>query len=205
MRNARFVAAAALLASCIEGPEGPPGQKGATGPAGPSGPRAASEMAASAYSVAGSPAFTPYRPAYWFSCSAALDLIGQTGALGSDGIKETQLGYVVTLFSNYDVSTSCIASIGTAQDGSGSQYYPSSTVGAAHGNCIASSDYPPLDGNAGFWQYSLPVDPGPMATYNDAPSLLDNKSYVFAESDCTVMRLGRDAVWMDVSLASLLQ
>jgi hypothetical protein len=156
-------------------------------------------MIGDAYSVAGSPSLTPYRPAYWFGCSATLDIEG------SDGIKETGLGYVVTLFTNYDVSTSCSSSIGSAQDGSGSRYYPSVVLGAMEGGCLSAADYLPTDGTAGYWDFSLPLDPGPLATYRDkAGHPLNGRTVVFTEEDCTVMKLGRDAKWQTITLASAL-
>jgi hypothetical protein len=208
MRNARFVAAAALLASCIEGPEGPPGPRGYVGPSGPLGPRGTSETSSNAYSVAGSPSLTPYRPLFWFECIATLDLIGlDANALGSDGIDETGLVYQGTLFTNLDAFVTCSSSIGSAQDSADSRYFPGVMNRAGEAYCLSAADYPPKnDGAAGFWRFQAKTSSGPQVSYVDTPSHpLNGRTYVFTEGDCLVMRLEKDATWKTITLASTLQ
>ena len=209
MNDRGVIAGAAAVAALCFGCDGPPGPQGLAGPQGPRGldgrnagsaAPAVSALPASPYALAGSTAATPYRPLVWISCHVTMDLVtasGSSASLGMDGLNETLLVYRATIFTNGDTDSSCTASIGSAQDGSGSSYYPASTVGSEDASCMASSDYPPFNIEAGFWRFAASPDMSPRAKYVDAGHPLDGRSYVFQESDCSIMVLGQGGEWKD--------
>ena len=184
--------------SGVIGPRGPEGLQGPVGGQGPAGPPGKDGML---------PEGGTYRPRYWVSCNASLDLIsfnstGQPQRL-ADGMSETLLVYNVLLYTNGDVEVSCTAGIGSAQSGTISDYFPAVTNGASTGLCIAPADYPPFGTQAGFWQ--LQTSSGPHAQYMDAdnPLGLNGFSHSFTESECNSDVLGDDGKWTHVTLSDV--
>lgn len=163
-------------------------------------------------SVAGSGSTlpVPYRPLFWVGCGKTLDLLTTTTtpvSPGKDGISETGLDYVLTLFSNGDVSVSCTAAAGSAQDGSAAAYYPTVVPGAAAGGCIASVDLPPftvIPGAVGAWNFQVRGG-GPRAVYLDADPghPLNGFTYAFTDADCNPLVMGSDALWQDTTLTDV--
>jgi hypothetical protein len=99
------------------------------------------------------------RPNGWFRCIVALDLIGvgpDALVRGEDGLAETGLDYAVLRYSNGDFEVQCTADLGSADQGSGSGYYPAPIVAAADRRCTANSDFddPGSGIHAGFWHFS---------------------------------------------------
>lgn len=184
-----------------QGPPGPPGPEGPMGERGPMGLQG----------PPGKDAAGGYRPLFWVSCSRALDLITPTGP-GTDGITETLLSYSWLQYSNHDVEATCIASIGSAQDGSGAAYFPATVMGALTGGCIAAADYPPSapGEDVGYWNFTTtgtgldraPGPDGPQAQYKDVPShWLTGRIVTFAENDCNVQQMDASGVWRDAALS----
>lgn len=194
MRLHRWVVAALLLMNCY-GPPGSPGIEGRQGARGAEGPQ-------------GKPS-SGYRPVYWVNCGVALDII-RIGAAGieraPDGQAETLLRYSLVVYNDGDVEVDCGAGIGTAQEGSGSGYYPEPTKGASTGGCIANADFIGNTGSsAGFWSFDVATAACPRAAYVDAdnPLGLNGFSYKYSDSDCHADMLGDDGKWSPVTLSDV--
>lgn len=192
----------------IQGPKGDKGDRGDVGPEGPQGPDGREgTMGMSVGGAAGSPAVKPYRPLYWVACDTTLDLITvSNGSIqrAADGMAETFLKYTLTLYVDHDVDVSCTAAIGSAQEGSGSGYYPNVVRGSMEAGCTASSNYPsPGENTAGLWFFKL--QSGPQATYVDAdnPLDLDGSVHKFTESECSSYVLDDDGDWGQVTLGDV--
>lgn len=219
MRITLLVAAVALMCACKgaagpAGPEGPRGERGARGPsgepgepgdtgeAGPPGPRGQTGATGPGGPPGDSGEAFSYRPVLLISCFAALDIVLIDGSEGQDGINETYLDYDLAAFSNGDAEVQCLAEAGP-NDGSGSSYYASDTVGAVTGACAAASDYPPQNEESGFWSFELGAR-APEATHDDIPShWLHGSSVEFAEEDCYVKVAEADGSWATVELADV--
>lgn len=195
MRTAWWGVVLAVLGACAGGEPGPQGLRGPAGPMGERGPTG--------------PAGGSYRPVYWVSCLATLDLLrlGAAGAeRGADGTRETSLNYALIVYSNGDAEAQCSAAIGSSQDGSSSAYYPSSTKGAASGLCIASADFGSVPvGEVGFWSFDVATAACPRAAYVDAdnPLGLNGYSYKYSESDCTAKMMNAGGEWTPVTLSDV--
>lgn len=155
------------------------------------------------------PAGSGYRPVFWVACGATLDLI-RVGAAGlervADGLEETRLDYTLLVYSNGDVEVQCTAALGTAQDGSASNYYPDPIVGSSTGGCVAGADFAGASGvNAGFWSFSVAMATTPRVTYVDADNPLgfDGYSYRYSESDCNAQMMSADGKWTTVTLSDV--
>jgi hypothetical protein len=123
---------------------------------------------------------------------APLDIVG------NDAIVETVLSYKATLFTNGDADVSCYVSLGSEETAASSGYYPSTTAGADEAGCGAVLDYPPSDGTAGHWEFSV-ASGKPLATYEDASTHpLNGKSHRFTANECSFMKLGTNAMWSAV-------
>jgi hypothetical protein len=186
-----------LLAGCV-GADGVQGLDGIRGPMGPMGERGAA-----------GPASTGYRPVYWASCGATLDLLrlGAAGLeRGADGKQETSLNYALLVFNNGDAEVQCTAGIGSAQNGSASTYYPSTTKGSSSGLCIAIADIAAgPNTEAGYWSFDVVAGSGPRAAYNDPdnPLGLNGYSYKYSESDCKAQMMNDAGKWTLVTLADV--
>jgi hypothetical protein len=202
----------------VDGPRGATGPQGPAGPPGKDAPAAGSGMIVSAVSASSSaagaiampPSAADYRPLFWVSCVAALDLIAPSsnGGIqpGQDGGKETGLSYNVTLYTNHDVQVDCMSAAGS-DSGSGGGFYPGVTMGAETGVCLASTDlppFPPPPGNVGFWDFQIGKGIGPSATYMDADPghPLNGFTHTFDDSECKAWVLGEDLEWTEVTLAA---
>lgn len=180
-----------LVLSACYGPPGAPGPEGRQGPRGEEGP-----------------AGSGYRPAFRVACSRSLDLISVPASGISrtpDGLEETLLRYSVLAYTNGDAQVQCGVSIGAAQEGSDTNYYPSVTKGAEEGSCIASADFPSANSlSAGYWQFDV-VTACPRAVYHDAdnPLGLNGFSYQYAESECKTLIFGMDGNWSMATLADV--
>lgn len=209
--RASVVAMVCLVVGCAGdvGPAGPigpmgamgrnglPGADGKDGAAGPTGP---------AGKDGGS-----WRPKGWFRCIATLDLLapGPNGSIrGTDGRAETALDYAVVKFTNGDVEVQCTAGIGSAQDGTGSAYYPAPVNGAKTRYCSAAADYIDVMPGTEAGYYAFSSDSKPRATYNDSdnPLGLDRNFYEFDErDDCTAGVMDSSGNWSDSSVAEVLK
>jgi hypothetical protein len=180
-----------LAVSALSGCEGSVGPQGIQGPKGDPGPMGA---------AAGSPApGASYHPVLWFQCGATLDLYG------SDGIKETGLDYLATVYSNEDAEIACTTGFGTAQDGSGYTYFPGVLIGSGTGACQSAYDFPPVDGVAGYWRFEVVSKVGVQATYVDSPNARSGMKYTFKEQECTALTATSDGGWNDTTMAALFQ
>ena len=194
MRTVWLSCFALLLAGCY-GPAGADGRQGLEGVRGPAGPAGV--------------ATSGYRPAFWASCGATLDLLalGAAGATrAQDGMPETSLHYALLVYTNGDAEVQCSAQIGSAQDGSSSTYYPAPTKGAANGTCIVSADFGSTPGGeVGFWLFDVATAACPRAAYNDPdnPLGLNGFSYKYGESDCAVRMMNADGKWTQVTLSDV--
>jgi hypothetical protein len=152
------------------------------------------------------PAGSSYRPVFWVSCDAKLDII-RAGASGPerapDGMAETGLEYTVVVYSNADLEVQCGANIGSAQSGASSEYYPAITKGASTGVCLVNADFPPGP-VVGYWSFAIEAAL-PHAAYVDPdnPLGLNGYSYSFSETDCHADMLGDNAKWTQVTLADV--
>jgi hypothetical protein len=147
-----------------------------------------------------------YMPRLRLSSNATLDLISVAdGIPGEDGIRETLLVYSLTGYRGGDVQTHCRAESG-AESASGGDYYPSGTVGAGEGWCIAMTDLPPIGGvgsNVGLWRFTV-GDTGPRVAYVDDPSHpLEGLEIDFVEDDCSVQRSDAVGEWESLTLTEL--
>lgn len=164
------------------------GAKGATGPQGPDGPPGPE---------------SDYRPKFWVSCGAGLDLLTLSGP-GQDGSVESELEYSLTLYTTRDVSVSCLAGAGS-REGNGTEFYPSVVAGSKTGGCNASLDLPPYPAppsNEGLWRFEI-GQAGPGAAYEDEASHpLNGFKHVFSDNECTALLLDPDLTWKEVTLAA---
>src|SRR5689334_17374696 len=160
-RDKLVASAAAVITGCLllpacEGPPGmpgPQGERGERGEVGERGPRGEPGPAGDAGPPGDAPdAQSEYRPLLWIACSVAKDFVDSSGVKGTDGIRETLLTYTMTGFTNGDAEVDCRGEAGP-NEGSGGDYFAHGTEGAALGSCQATTDYPPLDGNEGFWAF----------------------------------------------------
>jgi hypothetical protein len=156
------------------------------------------------------PANSGYRPVYWVSCIATLDLLrlGAAGAeRGTDGVQETSLEYALLVYSNGDAEVQCTAAIGSAQSGSTSSYYPSTTKGASSGQCIASADITAAGPSTevGYWSFDVATAARPSAAYADIDNPLgfDGYSYKYSESNCKAQMMSDTGKWTLVTLADV--
>lgn len=204
MRLHLWVAAVLCLASCY-GPAGPPGPEGKQGPRGVEGITGKDGQQGPPGKDGGG-----YRPVYWVGCSATLDLI-RVGTAGveraQDGLQETALYYTLLVYTNGDAEVECTAAIGSAQNGSSSRYYPSSTKGAQTGACVADADFPGgPDLENGLWMFDVDAAAAcPRAAYSDPdnPLGLNGYSYKYSESDCHAQMMSDAGKWTSVTLADV--
>jgi hypothetical protein len=149
-----------------------------------------------------------YRPMFWVSCSAVLDIISTSSGSpvpGQDGLGESHLGYTVTLYTTRDVDVSCTSEAGPNM-GSGSNFYPAIVKGAQSGGCVAATDLPPIPSGVsetGFWDFTIEQG-GPVATYmDDASHPLNGYRHVFTQAECNANKLSDDLTWTQVTLADV--
>jgi hypothetical protein len=137
------------------------------------------------------------------SCLTTLDLVDQAGwERAQDGLKETFLSHVLTLYSGGDVNVECAAAIGTAAEGSSTRFYPSVTNGAADGACAVAASYSSgRTTDAGNWSFNVRGG-GPNAHYTHSGHPLDQFAYRFTESDCSVLARP-DLEWTNVALSDV--
>jgi hypothetical protein len=167
--------------------------QGPAGPAGPAGPPGATAGGGSTV-YSGS---SPYQPKAWVACGVSLDLIN------NDGLAETYLHYVATVYSNDDAEVGCGAELGSAQNGSGYQYYPSYTQGANTLACLASYEFPSGDINAGYWSFEANLGPGLVVTYEDKSDSHNGISYTFTDPECHAKISTNGEDWTDTIISVL--
>lgn len=192
------------------GTQGPAGPQGPKGDPGPPGSTTYANAAGSAANGAGSSAPAVYRPRFWIGCQALLDLLDGSSSTvmpGHDGINETKLDYTLTVYTSNDVDVSCIAAAGSAQSGSDSAFYPSVTVGASKGTCVADDDlppFPPPPSQVGGWDFDV-EQRGIVATYedDDPGHPLNGYAHVFTQAECNANKLDDDLKWTQVTLADV--
>lgn len=186
-------------ATGMQGEAGPAGPRGDTGPAGPMG-----EMGAPGKSATAADGGMGYEPSFSGRCISALDLVSVDGSGNlsrtPDGTTETALDYAFVIYSNNDVEVQCDVSLGSAQDGTGSDYYPSVTNGAQSAACIAHADYPSSGkGEVGYWTLDLlgatPLAPEAIYTDPDNPIGLNGFKYNFTSADCHLYKMTTGGTW----------
>lgn len=181
------------------------GETGSRGPAGVAGPQGPAGKD-------GKDAPSAWRPLAHFSCLVTIDLISVSNngeiTRASDGLKETVLSYEATRYTNGDAETKCTASIGSAQNGSDSEYYPATVPGAGTESCFASADYPGSAGGGSgttVGKFEFSANRLPQAVYNDPdnPLMLNGSGYKFADSDCAVFDMDDKGDWTRITLGAL--
>lgn len=177
----------------VPGPRGEPGEPGPRGAPGPQG-------------LQGPPGATPvvYRPVFWVSCSGAYDLIADSG-----GALETYLHYSATSYTSGDIDVSCEGAFGSEQDSTSANFYPSITVGAKTGSCMAAVDLPPSGpapmNNVGLWKFAI-SGTSVSAVYDDADiptHPLKGTRHTFTDAECNANMLDPTLTWTPVSLADV--
>ena len=199
----RFVVAVGLaVAGCAgadgaQGPAGPMGAMGRAGLPGETGP-------------AGKDGSAGWRPVGWFRCVAGLDLIsvGTNGLVRAmDGLTETLLDYAGVRYSNGDWEVQCLVNLGSADQGSGSGYFPFPAQGAADRRCFANSDYDSAGQgtNAGRWRFSAQGKVTAVYQDRDNPLDLDGAFYDFGANDCAARTMDDRGVWSDATAADVIK
>jgi hypothetical protein len=132
----------------------------------------------------------------WLGCNAGLDLVTGNG-------NETNLHYSVTLYSNGDVEVGCNADLGTAQNGAGYQYYPSTTTGSSTGGCFAAYDLNSGGTVAGLWYFKVSTGSKLVATYQDEGDSHNGTTYTFKDADCNAYATDSSGEWVQSTLSTL--